>query len=139
MNYEPRHSHPFTIQEAIQLDIPTITQEISRLQNSLAHLNETQRQLSAYISASATPDEDLQDAFRENEEVISAQGERIEMLKMALEHQGANLSSGHYDISPHPINDVRRAERSDSVQRAPSPPPNNEVQGSEDDSGGIYL
>ncbi|PIL37109.1 hypothetical protein GSI_00801 [Ganoderma sinense ZZ0214-1] len=69
MEYIPRYSQPFTLQEARQLAVPIITEEISRLQNSLAHLQKTQDELKEALST-APGDADLTEAFEENEIVM---------------------------------------------------------------------
>ena len=92
MEYTPRHKQPFSLPQAILLDVPIIAEgpcchqacdahvwvggidpcplytEISRLQNSLVHLKETQKQLREYISHS--PDTDISQAIEENVEVM---------------------------------------------------------------------
>ena len=90
MEYAPKYAQPFTLQEARGLDVPIITEgpcyvpavhranrtysvsrdlEISRLQNSIAHLQRTQDELKDALST--TPDDpDLTEAFEENEVVM---------------------------------------------------------------------
>ncbi|KAH8113242.1 hypothetical protein DFH11DRAFT_327245 [Phellopilus nigrolimitatus] len=97
MDYTPRHSQPFTFGQALQLEIPTIATEISRLENSLQHLNQTQDELNEHLSGSSEDDRELLDAVKENNAVIASQKERISMLKMALEAKGINTSSAHYN------------------------------------------
>ncbi|TBU45051.1 hypothetical protein BD309DRAFT_861017 [Dichomitus squalens] len=96
MEYVPRYSQPFTLQEARGLDVPIITEEISRLQNSIAHLQRTQDELKDALSI--TPgDLELLEAFEENEVVIGSQNERISMLRIALAEKGVPMSA-HYDL-----------------------------------------
>ncbi|KAI0375593.1 hypothetical protein BV20DRAFT_984383 [Pilatotrama ljubarskyi] len=98
MEYRPRYSQPFTLEEARQLAVPIITEEISRLQNSLAHLDRTQRELEDALTT--TPgDTDLEQAFEENEIVIGSQKERITILRMVLVEKGVPMSA-HYDLQP---------------------------------------
>ncbi|KDQ64585.1 hypothetical protein JAAARDRAFT_28227 [Jaapia argillacea MUCL 33604] len=97
MEYKPRYSQPFTLAEAVLLDIPTITQEITRLQHSLQHLRRTQDELRDYITSSSTPDNDIEEAFAENSQVIGSQEERVGILKVALSHKGI-IASSHYDL-----------------------------------------
>ncbi|KAI0335420.1 hypothetical protein GY45DRAFT_1342497 [Cubamyces sp. BRFM 1775] len=96
MEYRPRYSQPFTLEEARQLAVPIITEEISRLQNSLTHLHRTQDELQDALSTSAG-DADLSQAFEENEVVIGSQKERITMLRMVLAEKGVPMSA-HYDV-----------------------------------------
>ncbi|KAI0068779.1 hypothetical protein BV25DRAFT_1786088, partial [Artomyces pyxidatus] len=101
--YQPRHSQPFTLAEAVGLDVPIITDEIARLHNSLQHLKETQQELRQLIQE---PEKDpvLLEAFQDNETVITygylgisgSQEERISILNMALVEKGVIASSGHY-------------------------------------------
>ncbi|KAI0796710.1 hypothetical protein C8Q75DRAFT_207288 [Abortiporus biennis] len=126
MDYRPRYSQPFTLAQAISLDVGTITEEISRLQNSIAHLNTTQDQLHEAIEAS--PDDEFTKALRENEIVIASQTERISILKMALAEKGIP-SSEHYDLSIPP-------HRNPVAAATPAaPPPTAPI----DEDGGIDL
>ena len=67
MNFDfvPQHAQPFTIEQARQLDVSTITQEISRLENSLNHLEETQTILREALADGH--DQDVEDALEEND------------------------------------------------------------------------
>ncbi|KAI0650769.1 hypothetical protein C8Q79DRAFT_945115 [Trametes meyenii] len=96
MEYRPRYAQPFTLEEARQLEVPIITEEISRLQNSLAHLERTQEVLREALSDSPD-DADLSQALGENENVIGSQRERISMLRMVLVEKGVPMSA-HYDL-----------------------------------------
>ncbi|KAI1795190.1 hypothetical protein LXA43DRAFT_882491 [Ganoderma leucocontextum] len=100
MDYVPRYSQPFTLQEARQLAVPIIAEEISRLQNSLAYLQRTQDQLKDALST-APGDADLTEAFEENEIVIGSQSERISMLRIVLAEKGVPMSA-HYDVGSQP-------------------------------------
>lgn len=88
MDFIPRHRQPFTLQQAIGLNIAEITEgtqtktalympfilaqfaEIDRLQNSLAHLRKTQDELRDALSSD--PDPVFKEAIEENEEVMYA-------------------------------------------------------------------
>ncbi|ELU45717.1 tspO/MBR family domain-containing protein [Rhizoctonia solani AG-1 IA] len=103
LTFEPKHTQPFTFEHACQLDAPTISEEISRLHNSLRVLSSTQKQLQEAIAAETTPDVDLQEAYRENLEVMWSQEERIVMLRKALEARGAAVADNpHYQVHIHP-------------------------------------
>ncbi|KAL1946850.1 hypothetical protein VTO73DRAFT_14954 [Trametes versicolor] len=70
MEYRPRYTQPFTLEEARLLDVPIISEvEITRLQNSVAHLQRTQDELQDALSTSPG-DTDLTEAFEENEVVM---------------------------------------------------------------------
>ncbi|EPQ59464.1 hypothetical protein GLOTRDRAFT_34638 [Gloeophyllum trabeum ATCC 11539] len=97
MDYRPRHPQPFTLTEATQLEVPIITEEIARLQNSLSHLQRTQDELKEHITATEAGDTVLEEAYTDNSRVIASQQERIAILKMALSNKGIPYSS-HYDI-----------------------------------------
>ncbi|KAI0832375.1 hypothetical protein BC628DRAFT_1309963 [Trametes gibbosa] len=96
MEYRPRYTQPFTLEEARLLAVPIITEEISRLQNSLSHLQRTQDELREAL-ATSPGDTDLKQAFTENEDVIGSQKERITMLRMVLDEKGLPMSA-HYDL-----------------------------------------
>ncbi|KAK0453502.1 hypothetical protein EV421DRAFT_685146 [Armillaria borealis] len=138
MEYTPRYAQPFTLNQAIQLDIPVIIEEIARLQNSLQHLRETQELLGQYIAENPEEqDAEIEKAFKENETVIGSQEERVGMLRMALSEKGVNPGS-HYAVSPS--NGIL-AER-DIVQRSTGPVTGNqtnEVAAESDDDGGVHL
>jgi len=90
MDYKPRFSQPFTLNEAIGLDVAVITEgitvvfdrcrisinsrslEIARLQNSLERLIETQAILQAVIIEPGEPDPEIMVAFEENQVVMCA-------------------------------------------------------------------
>ncbi|KAG2013560.1 hypothetical protein CC2G_010459 [Coprinopsis cinerea AmutBmut pab1-1] len=98
MEYHPRYQQPFTLGEAIGLDPAIITEEISRLHNSLAKLKETQGELKKCIEEDNETDEELSLAFKENEDVIGSQEERIRMLVMALRQKGVITDDSHYGL-----------------------------------------
>ncbi|KAF8663491.1 hypothetical protein AX16_001059 [Volvariella volvacea WC 439] len=73
MEYRPRYPQPFTLADAVQLDVSTITQEIARLQDSIRRLKETQTALQEI--ASSTPsgevvDPEYERAIEENRVVM---------------------------------------------------------------------
>jgi len=145
MDFTPRYNQPFTLGEAIQLDISVITEEISRLHNSLLHLRRTQAELQA--AAEAEPDPEFTKAIEENEVVIGSQEERISILRMALTERGVRMGS-HYDINPATSNghDLPTSNRSETtttpavVHLNGTSATNAPLQTSiSDDEGGIHL
>lgn len=91
MEYQPRYAQPFTLQEALGLDIEIINEgesqarkqltgamtaeiEIARLQNSLSKLNDTQGQLRECIdkakAGSEEPEAEIVEAFEDNVNVM---------------------------------------------------------------------
>jgi hypothetical protein len=116
--------------------------EISRLQNSLVHLKETQKQLREYISDS--PDPDISQAIEENVDVMyelrslnlcvllrvsrlysASQEERIIMLKLALTRKGVPASS-------HLAEPISR-----DIEMSTVPPET--VTDTDSSVGGVYL
>lgn len=106
MEYRPRYSQPFTLEEARQLAVPIITEgtsfdfmastwlihtyaEISRLQNSLSHLQRTQGELKEAL-ATAPGDPDLTEAFEENEVVMC-----VARLNLHTRLLADDLAAGH--------------------------------------------
>jgi len=108
MDYIPRHPQPFTLAEATQLEVPVITEEIARLQNSLNYLQRTQDELKEHLTGSSEEDAVLEEAYTDNSKVIASQKERITILKMALSNKGMPYAN-HYDASPNPPGAVRSA------------------------------
>ncbi|KAF4619894.1 hypothetical protein D9613_005301 [Agrocybe pediades] len=127
MDYIPRYRQPFTLAEAVKLDVSTITEEISRLQNSLKHLNETQDIIEA--SLKEEEDSDLRKAMDENREVIGSQQERISILRMALTEKGI-IGGAHYDLQTSP-DSATQPRTSSAVQ--PSQTTDDEAE------SGVYL
>ncbi|THH32889.1 hypothetical protein EUX98_g1279 [Antrodiella citrinella] len=144
MEYVPRYPQPFTVGQAVMLDVPTITEEISRIGNSLEHLRRTQSELLEAL-AEDPDDPDFRKAYEENEDVIGSQAERVSMLQLALTEKGIPTSS-HYDIAAVP------PAAPPTASRTPASPPQEEVTGPEtpaatngipavelDEDGGIDL
>ncbi|KAJ3976253.1 hypothetical protein EV361DRAFT_790616 [Lentinula raphanica] len=134
MEHRPRYNQPFTLSEAILLDVSTISEEITRLQYSIKRLRETQETLKAVIDEAAsaeTADTEIVQAYQENKDVMCvlgcAQEERILILKLALVDKGAS-SGAHYDLD---------------AKGAPPQDPNgedlDELHPSGDHSGGLHL
>ncbi|KAH7921828.1 hypothetical protein BV22DRAFT_974613, partial [Leucogyrophana mollusca] len=90
MEFVPRYPQPFSLEEAILFDPAVTSDEIARLQNSMAHLERTQDELKEYLASLASPSEDpeVAQALKENDTTIASQDERIFMLKLALTHHG---------------------------------------------------
>jgi len=137
MDYIPRHSQPFTLEQAILLDVSIISEEITRLQNSLQHLKRTQDELRQHVASTSSPDADFIEATAENEDVIGSQEERVMILKLALAHKGVSMNSGHYDLipqsSPSGPSATGAATRESQSTQAYDPP-----DGTEDEEG-IHL
>ncbi|CAE6442323.1 unnamed protein product [Rhizoctonia solani] len=135
--FRPKYAQPFSFEHACQLDAPTIAE--ARLQNSLRILIETQKQLQDAISSEPIPDSDLQQAFRENLEVIGSQEERIVMLRKALEAQGAAIADNpHYQVQSYTVPSLATAPReATSVPAMAGVSEQTANQG--DDSEGVYL
>ncbi|KAF9446949.1 hypothetical protein P691DRAFT_803248 [Macrolepiota fuliginosa MF-IS2] len=139
MEYQPRYTQPFTLTEAIGLDVSVITDEIARLHNSLKHLRETQDMLREY-QLTEEPDPEIRKALEENEVVIGSQTERISILKMALKEKGV-LDNRHYEVPDTPIT----ASTEPSIEREGTRTHNttNLMDGYDgmggDEDGGIHL
>ncbi|KAE9389616.1 hypothetical protein BT96DRAFT_889964 [Gymnopus androsaceus JB14] len=131
MEHRNRYVQPFTLAEAVLLDVSTISEEITRLQYSIKRLRETQDILQETIQEAESPevaDQDILQAFKENQEVMyvsvffgCSQEERILILKLALTHKGVTVVD-HYDVDP-------------TIK--PSSNHNGSIE--EDDSGGLHL
>ncbi|KAF8709477.1 hypothetical protein RHS03_02931, partial [Rhizoctonia solani] len=138
LTFEPKHTQPFTFEHACQLDAPTISEGDIPTMNSLKVLSSTQKQLQDAMAAETTPDADLQEAYRENLEVIGSQEERIVMLRKALEAQGAAVADNpHYQVHVHPSS----LPATPSEIAAPTSRDGrvHEQTSNEDESGGVYL
>ncbi|KAG6333723.1 hypothetical protein ID866_5366 [Astraeus odoratus] len=120
MEYTPKYPQPFTLEKAVALDPEVASDEIARLQNSIAHLKRTQDELKDYME-----DPELR-ASR------ASQDERIFMLKLALTHHGISHTSPSLPASIsstlHENDAIARNSDPHSIPREPA---------SEDD--GVYL
>ncbi|KAG9128211.1 hypothetical protein FRC07_002829 [Ceratobasidium sp. 392] len=140
--FQPIYPQPFTFDHACQLDAPTISAEIARLQHSLQALGSTQMQLQEAIAGESSPDLELEQALQENSVVIASQEERIVMLRKALEAQGAAIADNpHYNLQQPPVPAPITARPS---QTTPPVLSNEDAVNplnahGEDDSGGVYL
>ncbi|KAF8165263.1 hypothetical protein B0H34DRAFT_230861 [Crassisporium funariophilum] len=121
MDYTPRYQQPFTLAEAIGLDVSVISEEISRLQNSLKYLKETQELLRESLLVFGDPDPELTEAYEDNH---GSQEERITILKMALTEKGI-VAGSHYDVPA-----LQAATPSQA-------PPSSEVR--DNGESGVYL
>ncbi|KAG6857087.1 hypothetical protein H0H87_009648 [Tephrocybe sp. NHM501043] len=139
MDFIPRYAHPFTFAEAVKLDVPIITEEITRLQNSLQHLRKTQTGLQEYIDAERPEDVDpeITKALEENVSVIASQEERILLLKLALSQKGVPYGS-HYDLEPG-APQTQSADHTQSTQPTPHPETTTESHPPDDEVDGIHL
>ncbi|TYJ57708.1 hypothetical protein B9479_001562 [Cryptococcus floricola] len=89
VSFSPHHSQPFTLEEAVNLELDTLITEVIRLTNSLEHLYSSQDQLQEFLeSEEGREDPESQqaciEAIRENEELMPRQNERIALLAAAL-------------------------------------------------------
>ncbi|EIW61999.1 uncharacterized protein TRAVEDRAFT_44831 [Trametes versicolor FP-101664 SS1] len=151
MEYRPRYTQPFTLEEARLLDVPIISEEITRLQNSVAHLQRTQDELQDALSTSPG-DTDLTEAFEENEVVIGSQKERITILRMVLVEKGLPMGP-HYDVQPlardrpagstvpavAPVQPNGAHSHNDRVRSSISTSRNGLSDGDGDEDDGVYL
>ncbi|KAK4686434.1 hypothetical protein P7C73_g3689, partial [Tremellales sp. Uapishka_1] len=96
LTFIPKHNQPFTLAEAITLDISVLTAEIHRLENSIRHLEETQLELREFLEEEQ--DTDILLAVEENELVIGSQRERIMLIKIALMNKVGKEGLEHYGL-----------------------------------------
>jgi len=148
-----RYSHPFTLAELEELDLNLVSQEITRLQKSLALLRSTNATLTASLPQSSSteatgidpisPDEadEFLAIIKENEEAIDRQEERVKMCKYTLmKRMGFDPSNKHYEL-----------ELDSDTTAVKLVPPRQVQEGAEDSSrvipqgesggeqGGLYL
>jgi len=137
MEYSSKYNQPFTLSQAIHLDVSILSEEITRLQNSLQHLRSTQTTLREHTaseqSSNSPVDPEITVALSENEETIGSQEERISILKMALAHKGVSTSN-HYDLI------TKQSQGSEAVIPLPVGPVQNGASDQQDeDDDGIHL
>jgi len=136
MDYRPKYYQPFTLEEAVRMDVAVLTEEITRLQNSLQHLKRTQTELQE--ARSSTPDPDIVEAIKENELVIGSQEERISILKMALMEKGVFISS-HYDLALAPSNATSNTQIDTSASAQDTNRSTHAGTGHQESDDGVYL
>jgi len=147
---QPQFEHPFTLHDAIQFETGLITEEIARLQNSLARLAETQAHLDAFVAEAQANaeemDKDILDAIGDNRVVIASQIERIQILRMALERKGVvRVDNPHYDLvdvgtaRPESVNAPAVASSEISDQHAAPRRDPSAVAGGEAEGEGVFL
>jgi len=136
-----------------------IVSEISRLQNSLKYLRETQNVLEATLAETTEPpDAEIADAFEENQVVMyvqadldyryhtarvliyylnrGSQEERITILKMAITEKGI-VPGSHYDPQAMSVSQSSITQHNPSHTTAPSPLIDTALSNVEED--GVYL
>ncbi|KZP32978.1 hypothetical protein FIBSPDRAFT_943943 [Athelia psychrophila] len=136
MDYTPRYPQPFSLEQAIHLEVPIISEEITRLQHSLQHLKSTQEELREYVASESQPDPELVAAIVENEGVIGSQEERITILRLALSHKGIPTSN-HYNLSPQIAHATPSPIPNGITARSLSTAANPAIE--EDDEDGVHL
>lgn len=148
MEFRSRYSQPFTLADAVAMDISLISDEISRLHNSLHHLKQTQeclREQVADMGAEATETSLSADralyleTLKENDIVIGSQEERIRMLRIALSQKGAvdlhyNLGQSGADVQRSGSTNSEASALSTSSDQLPQ-----SVQDLNGGDGGIHL
>ncbi|KAG5648983.1 hypothetical protein DXG03_000332 [Asterophora parasitica] len=123
MDFIPRYAQPFTLAEAVTLDV--------------AHLKQTQTGLQEYIDSEPPEDVDpeITKALEENKTVIGSQEERILILKLALSEKGVHYGS-HYELNSKDTTSPAAAE---TPSTHPSTTATETSQAEPDDEGGVYL
>ncbi|KAL8287345.1 hypothetical protein RQP46_003797 [Phenoliferia psychrophenolica] len=135
--FTPLHSQPVSVASLVALEPDTLTAEISRLQNSIAHLERSNRELLDFLhppptgalggagagAGQAWDDEEALDeetkrefelSIEENRVTIARQEERLVMIRLAMEQKlGVDATNNHYDV-------VGRANGSGTAGSAPS-------------------
>ncbi|GAA5822551.1 hypothetical protein JCM11251_006376 [Rhodosporidiobolus azoricus] len=108
IDYTPKHPQPVTLAQLRQLEPELLSNEITRLQNSIQHLERSNDELREFAGDGGGEDDEVDEeskaefeaAIRENEETIAAQNERLHMIRLALEEQvGVDAENPHYNLS----------------------------------------
>ncbi|WWC90571.1 uncharacterized protein L201_005507 [Kwoniella dendrophila CBS 6074] len=107
IGFTPKHAQPFSLEEAMGLEVEQLVNEVKRLQNSIQHLQRTQKELKSYLDSEEGKEDlnqgengEINKAYKENEETISSQSERITLIKLALLNKlGSDARLEHYGLS----------------------------------------
>ncbi|BGP50034.1 hypothetical protein JCM10450v2_005942 [Rhodotorula kratochvilovae] len=109
--FTPAHNQPVTLAQLRLLEPELLSNEIARLQNSIAHLERSNDELRAFVRGEGEEEDgdeglddetkrELEDTVRENEETVARQQERITMIRLALEEQvGVDARNPHYALA----------------------------------------
>ncbi|KAI5480967.1 hypothetical protein MNV49_006777 [Pseudohyphozyma bogoriensis] len=159
-DFIPRHQQPVTLAQLNQLEPELLTQEISRLRNSISHLQRSNKELDEFLNPpEGAQDDELDDETREelrksieeNDETIASQEERMEMIRIALQNQlGVDAANSHYDVAAStPVGQSVPPTRGSLFSNESGPTgaalTNGVVSGEDetmlgvDDSNGVYL
>ncbi|WVR09415.1 hypothetical protein IAU60_006482 [Kwoniella sp. DSM 27419] len=144
ISFTPRHAQPFSLEEAMQLEVETLVTEINRLRNSISHLRRTRTELVEYLDSDegradadeVTGEGEITKAVRENDQVIASQNERIALITVALsnklgsetrlEHYGLQLGGREKQAAQKPSGGVaeerRHVNERDDAEREPDVP-----------------
>ncbi|GAA5989270.1 hypothetical protein JCM11641_003857 [Rhodosporidiobolus odoratus] len=155
IDYSPRHPQPVTLPELRQLEPELLTAEVSRLQNSIQHLEQSNVELGEFAREARDEEGDsegageMDSAREENEGTIAAQRERITMIRLVLEEKiGVDASNPHYQLpsssssySASAMSGPPVAPSSDLIPStaADSTRPTNGEVGSQVEEDGMYL
>ncbi|GAA5907178.1 hypothetical protein JCM6882_008384 [Rhodosporidiobolus microsporus] len=128
IDYTPKHPQPVSLAALRQLEPELLSNEITRLQNSVQHLERSNDELRAFAAGGGEDDEvdeeskgEFEAAVRENEETIAAQKERLHMICLALEEKvGVDASNPHYNLASPASSST--APPALSAPAAPAPP-----------------
>ncbi|GAA5964646.1 hypothetical protein JCM3765_007655 [Sporobolomyces pararoseus] len=97
--FRPQYDQPVTLAELSTLEPELLVNEISRLENSLKHLNRSNEELQEFLNEEEDEETkaELVNTVFENQETIARQEERIRMIRIALEEQiGVQATNSHY-------------------------------------------
>ncbi|KAK6910881.1 hypothetical protein I204_03085 [Kwoniella mangroviensis CBS 8886] len=121
IGFIPKHAQPFSLEEAMGLEVETLVNEIKRLENSIKHLQRTQSDLRSYLEEDEDGDGEIGKAYMENEDTISSQSERITLIKLALINKlGSDARLEHYGLSiDQPKSQSNGADRSSQPLHQP--------------------
>ncbi|RXK35549.1 hypothetical protein M231_07181 [Tremella mesenterica] len=143
--YNPKYPQPFTLAEAIELDVSTILAEISRLRNSLHHLEDSQRQLKDFLLVEDEGSEgEMRRAIVDNEVTIATQQERIILLRLALQNKVGEEALKHYGLEVVSPPDLETTTPTvppvnPPAHTTPLPPPQHETRTVSNGQEGMYL
>ncbi|KAK6359172.1 hypothetical protein TWF696_000337 [Orbilia brochopaga] len=127
-------------QVLLELEVPQLHEEASRLQLSLYHLERSNVTLAEYPD-----DEDCKDAIRYNIGVIEQQKQRIELIRLELRRRGVNLEHAE-TTAPAPAattsgSEVPSGGAASSSDSQPAAPANASATNGHvaEEEAGVYL
>ncbi|KAL4877203.1 hypothetical protein BJY04DRAFT_198754 [Aspergillus karnatakaensis] len=123
MSLETLPITPAAFAEAIkELTLPVLYAKVAELQNSIVHLRRSNQELHTFVAESCDNETDKQEIegyISENEDVLKAMGERIQLCKAEVEERGQTWIE--LDVEPSEATAGEEAEQASAQGQGEGP------------------